>query len=279
MAERCYVSNVTGGDFHGLGEAWSDQAVDPPGGLVERAIGDGERTAAADGSATFRHGEGISMPTPVERHRRVLAITGVASLANGAALVIHILGGIRLPVLLAITWAIAVGTVVAFAGIGDPRGMAAIRRNVVVGLLAGTVAVLAYDATKAVLAQLDPSPYNPFAVTRIFGAILVGESAPPALITTVGWAFHLMNGCTFAIAYSCLFARDGDISKRRAVVTGVTWGLFLETFQLLLYPGWLKIGFLDEFRRISFSAHVVFGAGLGLMVPYGLRRLHRGGAR
>ena len=215
----------------------------------------------------------------MERRRRVLTITGVASLANGAALVAHILGGISLPVLLAVTWAVAVGTVVAFAGVGDPTGKAAVGRNVVVGLVAGTVAVLAYDATKAVLAQLDPSPYNPFEVTQIFGAILVGKSAPPALVAAVGWAFHLMNGCTFAIAYSCLFARDGDISKRRAVVTGVTWGLFLETFQLLLYPGWLKIGFVDEFRRISFSAHVVFGAGLGLMVPYGLRRMHGGGAR
>jgi hypothetical protein len=87
-----------------------------------------------------------------------------------------------------------------------------------------------------------------------------------------------MNGCTFAIAYSCLFARDGHLSKRWALATGVAWGLFLETFQLALYPGWLKIGFLEEFRRISFGAHLVFGAGLGLMVPYGLRRLRAAAA-
>ncbi|MDP9326312.1 MAG: hypothetical protein M3O87_07240 [Candidatus Dormibacteraeota bacterium] len=211
--------------------------------------------------------------TPVDRHRRVLAIAGIASLGNGAALVGHILGGIPLPVVLAITWSIAVGAVVAMAGVGDPGQGAAIRRTVVVGLAAGIVATLAYDGTKAVLAQLDPSPYNPFEVTRIFGTVLVGASAPSSVITAVGWGFHLMNGCTFAIAYACLFGRGGRISKRRALVTGVAWGLFLETFQLLLYPGWLKIGFLDEFRRISFGAHLVFGAGLGLMVPYGLRRL------
>ena len=217
-----------------------------------------------------------ALPAPVDRNRRVLAIAGVASLANGAALVVHILGDIPLPVLLAIIWGVAVASVVAMGGVGDPGRREAVRRNVVVGLAAGIVATLAYDATKAVLAQLDSSPYNPFEVTRIFGTILIGASAPKALISTVGWGFHLMNGCTFAIAYSCLFARDGHISKRWALATGVAWGLFLETFQLTLYPGWLKIGFLDEFRRISFGAHLVFGASLGLIVPAGLRRLQAG---
>ncbi|MEA2681782.1 MAG: hypothetical protein QOK05_110 [Chloroflexota bacterium] len=198
-------------------------------------------------------------------------MAGVASLANGAALVAHIVGGIPLPVMLAVMWAIAVAAVVAMGGVGDRRGRAVILRNVVVGVGAGLIATLAYDATKAALAQLDPSPYNPFEATRIFGTILIGAKAPALAIAVVGWAFHLSNGCTFAIAYSCLFARDGQISRRRALATGVAWGLFLETFQLALYPGWMKIGFVDEFRRISFTAHVVFGAGLGLLVPAGLR--------
>jgi hypothetical protein len=41
----------------------------------------------------------------------------------------------------------------------------------------------------------------------------------------------------------------------------------------LLYPGWLNIGFMGEFRHVSFGAHVVFGASLGLLVPAGLRRV------
>jgi hypothetical protein len=217
--------------------------------------------------------DGLSaLPTHVDRRRWTLAIAGVASLANGAALVAHIVGGIPLPVLLAITWSVAAGAVIAMGGVGDPARTRTIKRTVVVGLAAGIVATVAYDVSKALLAHLDPSPYNPFAVTRVFGTLLVGASAPSAEITVVGWGFHLMNGCTFAITYACLFARGGRISRRRALATGVAWGLFLETFQLMLYPGWLKIGFLDEFRRISFGAHLVFGAGLGLMVPYGLRR-------
>jgi hypothetical protein len=209
-------------------------------------------------------------------YRRLLAVAGVASLANGAALVLHILGGIPLPVLLAVCWSIAACAVVGMGYVGGAAAREAAVLHVTVGLGAGIVATLAYDATKAVLAQLDPSPYNPFEVTRIFGTILIGASAPPAVITTVGWAFHLANGCTFAIAYSCFFARGGRISTWRAVATGVAWGLFLETFQLALYPGWLKVGFLDEFRRISFAAHMVFGAGLGWLVPAGLRHLRAG---
>ncbi|HEY8136159.1 MAG TPA: hypothetical protein VIF08_08985, partial [Candidatus Limnocylindrales bacterium] len=60
-------------------------------------------------------------------------------------------------------------------------------------------------------------------------------------------------------------------SRRRGIVTGVGWALLLETAQLVLYPGWLDIRFLDEFRQISFLSHVVFGLTLGLGIPAGLR--------
>jgi hypothetical protein len=53
---------------------------------------------------------------------------------------------------------------------------------------------------------------------------------------------------------------------------GMLWGLFLELFQLTLYPGWLSIQFLAEFQTISFSAHLIYGATLGLIV---YRRLWR----
>ena len=41
---------------------------------------------------------------------------------------------------------------------------------------------------------------------------------------------------------------------------------------LTLYPGWLSIRYLDEFRQVSFLAHIVYGAVLGLVVPRALRR-------
>lgn len=203
-------------------------------------------------------------PTP-------LVVAGIASLANGAALLLYILGRLPLPLLLAVTWTIAAIAVATMGALGDAANRARLKRFVLIGLAAGLVATPAYDVTKAILSQLDPSPFDPFATTHVFGEILIGTSAPPILISIVGWAFHLANGCTFAIAFACLFARGGRISVRRGVLTGMIWGLFLETFQLALYPGWLSIKFLDEFRQISFLAHVVFGASLGLLVPAGLR--------
>jgi hypothetical protein len=204
--------------------------------------------------------------------QRPLVVVGFASLANGLALVAHILGGVSLPGFLAVTWTSAVVAVAMLAGGAGRALRRSIVRTIGVGVAAGLLATAAYDVTKATLSLLDPSPFNPFEVTRVFGTILVGPDAPAALITATGWAFHLANGCTFAIAFACFFARDGRISMRRGILTGIGWGLFLETFQLGLYPGWLNIRFLDEFRQISFLSHVVFGAAIGILVPAGLRR-------
>jgi hypothetical protein len=209
----------------------------------------------------------------------MLIVAGVASLANGAALVAHITAGFPLGVTLAVVWSVAALAIGAIAVVGGPDVRNSILRIIVVGLVVGLVATLAYDVTKAFLSVLDPSPYNPFETTSVFGRILLGADAPEAAVTVVGWAFHVMNGSTFAIAFAALFARGGEIGRLRGLVTGVAWGLFLETFQLILYPGWLSIGFIDEFRRISFLSHIVFGAILGLVVPAGLRWSQRRAAR
>lgn len=205
------------------------------------------------------------------RRPSVLLVAGLASLANGAALVVHIIGGLPLGPLLAIIWSIAALAIAAMALSGGPMVRARLIRTVSVGLVVGLVATLLYDATKAGLSVLDPSPYDPFETTRVFGRILIGTDASPTAITIVGWGFHLLNGSTFAIAFAALFARGGRIGRVPGLALGIGWGIFLETFQLILYPGWLSIGFLDEFRRISFLSHIVFGAILGLFVPAGLR--------
>jgi hypothetical protein len=204
-----------------------------------------------------------------------MLVVGLASLANGAALVFYIVGTLPMPALLAVTWSVAAISVAGMAATGGPAARAAIVRLVAVGLVVGLGATIAYDATKAVLSQLDPSPYDPFEVTRVFGRILLGDGASAGAVTIAGWGFHLANGCTFAIGYAAFFARDGHVTHRRGVLTGIAWAMLLETFQLILYPGWLGIRFVDEFRQISFLSHVVFGTTLGLFIPAGLRRTIR----
>jgi hypothetical protein len=224
---------------------------------------------------------GPATPTPVEpdiptrRRPSPLLVAGIASLGNGIALLGNIFLGLPLPVLLATTWITAVVALLAIGGLGRPAARARLRAHILVGVAVGIIAVASYDVTKAVLSQLDPSPFNPFEVTKVFGRLLLGDGASPEAVVAAGWAFHLTNGVTFAIAYALLLARDGDMSRLRGLVTGIAWGLLLESFQLAIYPGWLNVRFLDEFRQISFLSHVVFGAVLGLLVPAGLRYMRR----
>jgi hypothetical protein len=131
---------------------------------------------------------------------------------------------------------------------------------------AGVLGIVAYDASKAVLSLADPSPYNPFEAIRVFGVLLVGDHAPPIQTWASGAAFHLLNGVMFAIAYAQFLGAFAARSVRLAVVTGMAWGLFLETFQLVLFPGWLSITFVAEFTTISMAAHLVYGATVGTVV-------------
>jgi hypothetical protein len=211
-------------------------------------------------------------PSSPARQRRsnALVVAAVAALANGIALLANIVVGYPLPVLLAFTWTVAAISILAVTSTGDRAARRSLGRIVGVGALAGIVATPAYDATKFALSRLDPSPFNPFEATRIFGTLLIGEAASPVATQLAGWAFHLVNGTTFGIAFACLYARFGRDSLRIGLVGGVVWGLFLETFQLGLYPGWLNIRYVDEFRQISFLSHIVFGIVLGWIVPRGL---------
>lgn len=194
-----------------------------------------------------------------------------AALFSGVALLATILGDVPLPISLGITTTmLAIGLPMLISR-APPARRRWLARTVLVGAGAGLLATVCYDVSRAGLSQLDPSPYNPFEAIRVFGVLLVGQDAAPSAVYAAGLAFHFVNGTSFAVAYTLLFARGGQTSVRRAVLMGVGWGLFLELFQLTLYPGWLDIRAYDEFVRVSFIGHLVYGATLGLAARAGLR--------
>ena len=202
----------------------------------------------------------------------VAALVGLAALASGVALLTNIIAGFSLPLALAIAAAcVTLGLTVPIAR-ASPERRAWIGRTALIAAICGAGAVVAYDGSRAILSQLDPSPFNPFEALGVFGRLLVGPGADPMAIAIAGIGFHLLNGTSFALAYTFLFARGGQTSVKRAAVAGMAWGLFLETFQLTLYPGWLDIRFYEEFVRISFLGHLVYGAVLGLSTRWALRR-------
>lgn len=184
---------------------------------------------------------------------------------SGVALLGNIIAGFALPLTLAFTTATLVLTVIfiwlRLSGPARSMLLSVAGRGAVIAF----VAVLAYDASRAVLAEIDPSPFDPFAALPIFGALLVGVDAPESTIMAAGIGFHLLNGVSFGLAYAFVFGRLAVRSPRWALATGVSWGLFLEMFQLTLYPGWLNITTYQEFVTITFLGHIVYGLTLGAL--------------
>jgi hypothetical protein len=203
----------------------------------------------------------------------VRRLIGLFALFSGVALLLNIIGGVSLGLALGGTTLVLLGGVALALRGQDPESRRWTIRTAAVGALTGIVATVCYDTTKAILSTLDPSPYNPFEVLGIFGQLLLGADSPAISVFVAGAAFHFLNGIAFALAYTFLFARDGRTTMRRAALAGMGWGLFLETFQLTLYPGWLSIGFYNEFVTISALSHLVYGATMGLLARAALQRV------
>jgi hypothetical protein len=183
-------------------------------------------------------------------------VLGVAALFSGAALLAHILLGVSLRVSLGVT---ASAMALCLAVVWTRAPGEARRRSLHtagVGLAGGLIALVAYDGSKMALSWLDPSPYNPFEAVHRFGILLAGPQASPAAIWSLGVLFHALNGACFGVAYAFLWGRRG-------VLAGVAWGLFLELFQLTLFPGWLDIRLYREFAQISALSHLIYGGTLG----------------
>lgn len=202
----------------------------------------------------------------------LIRILGLACLFSGVALLGVILARLSLPLTLGLTTCVFLVTLAAVWFLAGPGRRGRLGRLILAGIVTGIVATLVYDITRFVLSQLDPSPYNPFELLRIFGSLLLGDSVSAETQRVAGTAFHLLNGWMFGLSYVLLFGRGGDTTRRWALVTGVGWGLFLETFQIVLYPSWLQIQFVSEFATISAFSHVFFGLTLGVVGRVLLRR-------
>jgi hypothetical protein len=152
-----------------------------------------------------------------------------------------------------------------------------LRRLVLAGVTSGIVATLVYDLARFALLRIDPGPFDPFETLPIFGSLLVGSEAGAEAQLLAGIGFHLLNGTAFGLAYTLLFGSVLRRSARWALLSGIGWGLLLETFQLAIYPGWLQISAFDEFLRISAFGHLAYGSTLGLLAYRLLARLDSSG--
>ena len=197
---------------------------------------------------------------------------GLAALFSGTALLLNLIVRVALPVGLIGTAGVLGGVLLVRLFRSDPEARQLEWNVAKAGLLTGLVATFAYDVARWGLSLLDPSPFQPFETLKVFGALLLGDAASVSARLIAGAILHLVNGTCFGMAYAALFGRQGRRSVSSAAVTGISWGLFLETFQLTLYPDWLRIIAIREFIVISALSHVVFGANIGLLSRRLLRR-------
>ena len=209
----------------------------------------------------------LTKGSPLAQRSQLFRALAVAAMFSGAALLVHILGGVSLR----LTLVVAAGVMVLAVGFLWRSASAAARDYLAVcarvGAMSGLIATTSYDLTKFALSRGEALQYNPFDMFRVFGLLLAGPMAPDSVIYTSGAAFHLLNGICFGLGFCFLFGRRG-------IVAGIAWGLFLEAFQLALYPGWLHIRAFNEFVQLSAISHVVYGSVLGVACQRGLRNAY-----
>jgi hypothetical protein len=192
------------------------------------------------------------------------SILALPFLSTGTALVAYILSGISL--LLGIALVGALTGVIAMLGWHRlPAGLRpTVVRRVKRGAIAGVAATGAYDVFRFAMVRLFDLQFWPFDVFSRFGALLVGESVSPPVVAAVGTAYHYMNGIGFGVAYVLFVRRPG-------IVTGLLWAAVLECFMVSLYPGWLSMQAVNEFRAVSVVGHVAYGLTLGSVARVLLR--------
>jgi hypothetical protein len=182
----------------------------------------------------------------------------ILPLATGAGLVGYVVAGVSLRLGIALVVAVGLG-LAALVLHRTPAGeRAAVWRRVGVGLVGGALATAAYDGCRFAVVSTLGLRFWPFDIFPIFGQLLAGDSAPPAVRLAAGVAYHWANGLGFGVAYLFLFHRP-------RLLTGVLWAAVLELAMISIYPSWLHLRALSEFLSVSLIGHAAYGSVLGLV--------------
>ena len=148
------------------------------------------------------------------------------------------------------------------------RGDGKLYRLVLIGVIGGLVAAVAYDVFRlpfvfskrwgldGVIPQLPL-----FKVFPMFGAMILGETGNPSLAAHLtGWLYHFSNGATFGVMYGALV--NGQ--WRRLWPVAILFALGLELAMLFTpYPATFGIRVTTTFVAVTLAAHAIFGVTMG----------------
>jgi len=166
----------------------------------------------------------------------------------------------------------ALAALFAFALFDRERGDGQLWRAVLIGLMAGLLAAVAYDAFRLPfvfanqwgIASVVP-PMKLFKVFPRFGAMILGrpveQSSYSLAANALGWIYHFSNGATFGMMYVAMIGHP----TRRHWAWAALMALALELGMLLTpYPPVFNIPLSARFVIVTLAAHAIFGIGLGL---------------
>ena len=175
----------------------------------------------------------------------------------------------------------ALAILFAVALLDRQRGDGQLWRAVLIGLVGGLLAAVAYDvfrlpfvfAKEWGIASIVP-PMKLFKVFPRFGAMILGQPIEQPGYSTaahvLGWIYHFSNGATFGVMYVAMIGN----ATRRHWAWAVLMALALELGMLLTpYPQVFNIPVTTRFVTVTVAAHAIFGVGLGLTVRWLANRL------
>lgn len=152
-------------------------------------------------------------------------------------------------------------------------------RGVVLGIMAGFIAAVAYDifrlpfvfAKRMGIETFIPA-MNLFKVFPRFGAMILGQPIEQANYSiaahVVGWTYHFSNGIMFGVMYVAMINCD----PRRTWAWAVLMALGLELGMLITpYPKFFGIPVSLAFVLATLVAHTIFGMVLGITVKRGAK--------
>jgi len=148
------------------------------------------------------------------------------------------------------------------------RGNGRLYRLVLIGVVAGLVAAVAYDVFRLPFVfskrwGLDGVvPQMPlFKVFPMFGAMILGGSDASSLAANLtGWFYHFSNGAMFGVIYGALV--NGQWRRRWPVA--IVFAVGLELGMLFTpYPATFGIRMTATFVVVTMAAHAIFGVVMG----------------
>lgn len=183
--------------------------------------------------------------------------TGICASISLLALLAHVFDVLPMPFFLTFFGVPSLVLLFALAALGRWLDARVFVNSLLVGLLGGIAATLAYDVTRLVFRTSGLFDYDGFRSIYIFGSWITSKETTSVQAAIAGWGYHFWNGISFGILYALIVGR-------RHWLYGVAYGAVMEACMLGLFPFFLLVSKRVDFIALSMLGHLVYGAVLGL---------------